>query len=59
MASWSLIKVRRTQKLSQNKLITLLDKQGGEIHDHAKIEERTDALYTQTEHIYATLNREA
>ena len=59
MVSRILRKDRRTRKLSQNKLITLLDKQGGEIHDHAKIEERTDALYTQTEHIYATLNREA
>ena len=47
MASKSLKKVRRTQKLDQDRLITLLDKQGGEIHDQDKIIERIETFYTE------------
>ena len=42
MASKSLKKVRRTQRLRQDRLITLLEKQGREIHDQDKIMERID-----------------
>ena len=47
MASKSLRKVRRTQKLGQDRLITLLDKQDREIHDHDKIIERREVVYTE------------
>ena len=43
MALKSLRKVRRTQKLGQNRFSTLLDKQGREIHDQDKIIERNDS----------------
>ena len=39
-------KVRRTQKLGQDRLITLLDMQGREIHDQDKILERIEEFYT-------------
>ncbi len=35
------------QKLGQDRLITLLDKQGREIHDQHKIIERIEAFYTE------------
>ena len=47
MASKSLRKVRRTQKLGQDTLITLLDKQDREIHDQDKIIERIEEFYTE------------
>ena len=47
MPSKSLKKVRRTQKLGQDRLITLLDKQGREIHDQDKIVERIEEFYTE------------
>ena len=47
MASMSLKKVRRTQKLGQDKLITLLDKQDRETHDQDKIIERIKEFYTE------------
>ena len=47
MTSKSLRKVRRTQKLGLDKLITLIDKQGREIHDQDKIIERIDEFYTE------------
>ena len=47
MASKNLRKVRRTQKLGQVRLVTLLDKQGREIHDHDKIVERIEEFYTE------------
>ena len=47
MASKSLRKVRRTQKLGQDRLITLLDKQGKEIHDQDMIIESMEEFYTQ------------
>ena len=40
-------KVRRTQKLGQNILTTLLDKQGRGIHDQDKIMERIEEFYTE------------
>ena len=40
-------KVRRTQKLCKNTLITLLDKQGREIHDQDKIIERIEEFNTE------------
>ena len=40
-------KVRRTQKLGQGRLITLLDKQGRESHDQDKTIERIEAFYTK------------
>ena len=40
MVSKSLKKVRRPQKLSQDRLITLLDKRGKEIHHQDKIVEQ-------------------
>ena len=43
----SLKKVRKTQKLSQDRLVTLLDKQGREIHDRDKIIERIVEFYTE------------
>ena len=49
MASKSLKKVRRTQKLDQDRLITLLHGQIGyrEIHDQHKIIERIEEFYTE------------
>jgi len=47
MASKSLKKIQRTQKLGQNKLITILQKQGREIHDQDKIIERIEEFYTE------------
>ena len=47
MASKSLKKVRRTQKLGQDRLITLLDMHGREIHDQDKIIERIEDFYTE------------
>ena len=47
MASKSLKKVRNTQKLGQDRLITLLDTHGREIHDQDKIIERIEELYTE------------
>ena len=47
MASKSLKKVRRTQRLGQDRLITLPEKQGREIHDQDKIMERIDTFYTE------------
>ena len=47
MASKSLKKVRRTQQLGQDRLITLLDKQGRKIHDQNKIIERIEEFYTE------------
>ena len=40
MASKSVRKLRRTQKLGQDRLITLPDKQGREIHNKDNIIER-------------------
>ena len=42
MASNSLRKVQRTQKLGQDRLTTLLDKQGNENHDEDKIIQRIE-----------------
>ena len=47
MASRSLKKVRRTQMLGRDRLITLLDKQGREIRDQDKIIERIEEFYTE------------
>ena len=47
MASKSLKKVPKTQKLDQDRLITLMDKQGREIHDQDKIIERVEEFYTE------------
>ncbi|MBA1447089.1 MAG: hypothetical protein FE835_19845 [Gammaproteobacteria bacterium] len=47
ITSKSLRKVRRTQTLGQDRLITLLDKQGREIHDQDKIIERIEEFYTE------------
>ena len=47
MTSNSLKKVRKTQKLSQDRLFTLLDKQGRESHDQYKIIERIEEFYTE------------
>ena len=47
MESKSLKKVRRTQKLGQDRLITHLDKQGREIHDQDKTIERIEEFYTE------------
>ena len=41
-ASKSLKKVRRTQSLGKNRMITLLDKQGKEIQEQDKIMERIE-----------------
>ena len=46
MASKSLKKVRRTQMLCQDRLITFLDKQDREIHDEDKIIGRIEEFYT-------------
>ena len=47
MASKSLKKVRSMQTLSQNRLMTLLDKQSTIIHDQDKIIERIDEFYSE------------
>ena len=47
MTSKSLKKVRRAQKLGQDRVITLLDKQGGEIHDQDKITEIIKEIHTK------------
>ena len=47
MASKNLRKVRRTQTLDQDRLITLLNKQGREIHDQDKITERIEEFYIE------------
>ena len=46
VVSKSLRKVRRTQKLGQDRLITFLDKQGREIHYQDKIIELIEQFYT-------------
>ena len=40
-------KLRRTQKLGQNRLVTLLDKQAREIHNHEYIIERIEEFSTE------------
>ena len=45
-ASKSLKKVRRTQSLGKNRMITLLDKQGREIQEQDKIMERIEEFYS-------------
>ena len=47
MTQKSLKKVRRTQKLGQDRLITLLDKQDREIHDRNKVIGRIEEFYTE------------
>ena len=47
MASKSLKKVRRMQKLGRDRLITLMDKQGRGIHDQDTIIERIEKFYTE------------
>ena len=47
MASTNLRKVRRTHTLGQDRLMTLLNKQGKEIYDHDKITEQIEELYTK------------
>ena len=47
MASKSLRKARRTQKQEECRLITLLDKQDGEIHYQNKIIERIEEFYAE------------
>ena len=47
MASKSLKKVRRTQMLGQDRLSTLLDKQGRGIRDQNRIIERIEEFYTE------------
>ena len=47
MTSKSLKKVRRTQMLGQDRLITLLDKQGREIRDQNMMTERIEEFYTE------------
>ena len=47
MVSESLKKVRRTQKLGQDRLITFLNKEGRGIHDQNKIIERIEDFYTE------------
>ena len=47
MSSKSLRKVRRTQKLVLDRLVTLLDKQGRETHDQDKMIERIEEFYTE------------
>ena len=46
MASNILRNVKRTRKLAQDRLITLLDKQGREIHDQDKSRERIEEFHT-------------
>ena len=47
VTSKSLKKVRRTQKLGQDRLIKLRDKQGREIHDQDQIIERIEEFYNE------------
>ena len=47
MAPKSLRKVRRTQKLGQDKMITFLDKEERKIHYQDKIIERIEEFYTE------------
>ena len=47
MVSKSLRKVRITQKLRQNRMITLTDMQDKEILDHDKIIKRIEEFYTE------------
>ena len=47
VTSKSVRKVRKTQNLGQDRLITLLEKQGREIHDHDKIIDRIEEFYTE------------
>ena len=47
MTSKSMRKVQRMQKLSQDRLITLLDEQGREIHDQDKVIVRIEEFYTE------------
>ena len=54
MTSKSLKNIRRTQKLGQDRLITLIDEQGREIHDQDKIIERIEEYSTPS---YTTGNR--
>ena len=42
MSSKSLKKVHRTQKLGQDRLVTLIDEEGREIHDRDNIIERIE-----------------
>jgi len=42
------VKVRKTQKLGQDTLITHVDKQGREIYDHDKIIEIIEDVYTES-----------
>ena len=46
-ATKSLKKVRRTQSLGNNRMITLLDKQGKEIQEQDKIMERIEEYYLE------------
>ena len=47
MTSKSPKKVRRTQKVGQDRLVTLLDKQEREINDKAKNVEQIEEFYTE------------
>ena len=47
MVSKSPTEVIRPQTLSQDRLFTLLDKQGREIHDQDEMIERIEELYTE------------
>ena len=49
MASKTLTKVRRTQKLGQDRLINLLDKKGRDIHDQDKIIQSRKVLHRMLE----------
>ena len=40
-------KVRRSQKVGQDRLISLLDKHGIEIYDQDKIKQRIEEYYTE------------
>ena len=46
-ASKSLKKARRTHSLGENRMITLLDKQGKEIQEQDKIMERIKEFYSE------------
>ena len=47
MASKSLREVRKTQKIGQDRLVTLIDKQGRDIHDQDKIIARMEKFCTE------------
>ena len=51
MGSKSLKKFRRTQKLGQDRLITLIDKQGRITHDQDKVIEIIEEFYTDSKQI--------